>query len=74
MYYLLIKRDFSFQGITIISDYFFFFRNVNKNLISNISENCFDTLTNLEDLKMSHNRLSSLPIGLLKKLVNLQLL
>jgi hypothetical protein len=47
---------------------------MNKNLISSLSENCFDTLTNLIDLKMSHNRLSNLPIGLFKKLTNLELL
>lgn len=47
---------------------------MNKNLISSISENCFDTLTNLLDLKISHNRLRNLPIGLFKKLINLELL
>lgn len=54
--------------------FFFFFRNLNNNLISNISANCLNTLTNLVELKMSHNRLKNLPNGLFKKLGTLELL
>lgn len=50
------------------------FRNLNNNLITNLTANCLDTLINLVELKISHNKLNNLPGGLFKKLKNLEFL
>lgn len=52
----------------------YLFRNLNNNLITNLSANCLDTLTNLVEFKISHNKLNNLPVGLFKKLKNLETL
>ena len=40
--------------------------------ITTLYENDFDSLTNLEVLKLKHNNLSSLPAGVFDKLINLK--